>query len=131
MTENFLYNHKSLRDRRKELRNNVTVAESVLWSKLKRSQFESCRFVRQYNVGSYILDFFCPKLRLAIELDGNQHKEADSVLYDKDRGEYLKSVDIKTIRFWNGDIIKDMQSVLKNLRKELLARTSPLKVRGD
>jgi very-short-patch-repair endonuclease len=129
--DNFLYDHKSLKNRRKGLRNNLTKAEMVLWSKLKKSQFENCRFVRQYSVGPYILDFYCPKLRFAIELDGNQHKEIDSVLYDKDRGEYLKSVDIKTIRFWNNDIIKDMQNMLKNLHKELLARTSPLKVRGD
>ncbi|MEK7062846.1 MAG: endonuclease domain-containing protein [Patescibacteria group bacterium] len=129
MPENFLFNHKSLKSRRKELRNNATKAEVALWSKLKNSQL-GFKFVRQYSAGPYILDFYCPKLRLAIELDGIIHADKEKKLYDKDRDEYLKSVDIKTIRFWNNDILKDMQSALKNLQVKLLAGSPPLKVRG-
>ena len=81
----FLYNNQILKDRRKNLRNNQTPAELLLWSKLKRSQLNGSKFIRQYSVGPYILDFYCPKFRLGIELDGNQHKSSDSVIYDTER----------------------------------------------
>lgn len=112
---NFLYNNKILRGRRRDLRNNQTEEEKILWSKLKNSQIKKLKFVRQYSVGPYILDFYCPKLRLAIELDGNHHKEKEAEQYDQDRNDYLKSVGIKTIRFWNKDIYKDINRVLEKI----------------
>ena len=64
-----------------------------------------------YNVGPYILDFFCPKIRLAIELDGNKHKNAKD--YDKERELFLKDKDIKAVRFWNNVILNDLKNALK------------------
>lgn len=113
--DNFLYNNKILRDRRRDLRNNQTEEEKIIWAKLKNSQFKGLKFVRQYSVGPYILDFYCPTLRLAIELDGNQHKDKENQLYDKDRNEYLETIDIKTIRFWNHDITKNISGVLEKI----------------
>ena len=133
MDEKFLYQNKILKDRRKELRNNQTKTESLLWSKLKNSQVEGYKFTRQYSAGPYILDFYCPKLRLAIELDGAVHKERDSKLYDKDRGNYLKSVNIQTIRFWNSEVAGNIENVLDKIMKMItvIGATSPLKIRGD
>ena len=115
MKQDFLYNQKILKDRRKELRNNQTEAEKILWNHLKKKQTAKLKFVRQYSVGPYILDFYCPKLRLAIELDGSQHGEKDALLYDKDRNNYLESINIKTIRFWNNDVIKSPDIVLDQI----------------
>jgi len=119
MNDKFLYNNKVLRERRRDLRNNATEAEQILWQHLKNSKLDGCKFVRQYSIGPYILDFYCPKLRLGIELDGSYHNAQNTVLYDKDRTEYLKTVNIKTIRFWNDAIIKSTNEVLKIIRKHL------------
>ncbi len=115
MNANFLYNNKTLRERRRELRNNQTEEEKILWAKLKNSQIKGLKFVRQYSVGPYILDFYCPKLRLAVELDGGQHNDIENKLYDQGRDDYLKSVDIRTIRFWNQDVHKNINNVLEKI----------------
>lgn len=62
-------------------------------------------------MGPYILDFFCPQIRLAIELDGEQHKDAKE--YDKERELFLKDKDIKVLRFWNHEILENTKKVLK------------------
>ena len=77
-----LYNRPVLKNRRKELRNGATPAEIKLWSMLKHSNLGGYKFRRQQSVGSYILDFYCPSERLAIELDGDSHFTADAVEYD-------------------------------------------------
>lgn len=115
MDSNFLYNNKILRDRRRDLRNNQTEEERLLWSKLKNKQLKELKFVRQYSVGPYILDFYCPKLRLAIELDGDQHTEAEAVEYDKARNAYLETVDIKTLRFWNNEVHENIHGIIDKI----------------
>ena len=115
MNDKFLYNNSVLKDRRKELRNNATKAEKILWYELKGSKLEGFKFIRQYSAGPYILDFYCPKIRLAIELDGSQHREKGAKLYDQDRDSYLKSVNIKTIRFWNDELITNSNIVLNEI----------------
>jgi very-short-patch-repair endonuclease len=119
MDSKFLYNHKTLRERRRELRNNQTPAEKILWSKISKNQISGLRFLRQYSIGSYILDFYCPKIRLGIELDGNIHKEKESKIYDKDREKYLGSLDINVIRFWNDNVLKNTENVLDKLHNKI------------
>jgi len=118
MDDKFIYQNKTLRDRRRELRNNSTEAETILWNYLKSSKL-GFKFTRQYSVGAYILDFYCPKLRLAIELDGDQHKEKETVLYDQDRTKFLDGADIKVIRFWNNDVVKNIDMVLTKIRNQI------------
>ncbi|KKT41687.1 MAG: hypothetical protein UW30_C0005G0001 [Candidatus Giovannonibacteria bacterium GW2011_GWA2_44_13b] len=84
-----IYNNKILRDRRKELRYNQTKTERILWRCLSREQLGNKRFFRQYSVGGYILDFYCPKARLAIELDGGSHIPSEQKLYDTERTKSL------------------------------------------
>ena len=110
----FLYNNKTLRERRRELRNNQTEEEKLLWSKLQKSRL-GMKFVRQYSVGPYILDFYCPNKRLAIELDGSQHSRDEALLYDRDREEYLEALDIKTMRFKNSEVRIDIERVLNKI----------------
>src|SRR3989344_4021846 len=115
MDSKFLYNHKTLKDRRRDLRNNQTPAEKLLWKYLSHDKILGLRFLRQYGVGPYILDFYCSKIRLGIEVDGSPHTDTERKLYDQDRSKYLKSLDIHIIRFWNDEIFKNIKNVLDKL----------------
>jgi len=108
-----MYNNQIQKLRRQELRKNQTGAEKTLWSKIRNRQINNLKFYRQYGVGPYIIDFFCPQIRFAIELDGERHK--DAAIYDKERELFLKDKDIKTIRFWNNEVIEDVEKVLKRI----------------
>ncbi len=130
MKSKFLYNNSVLVSRRKELRNNSTEEEKVLWDYLKHGKLGGFKFIRQYSAGPYVLDFYCPKIRLAVELDGSQHNEGETILYDKDRERYLESINIKVIRFWNYELVKNPKSVLNKIYDESISCRPPLKIRG-
>lgn len=115
----FIYNDQILKTRRKELRKSGTDSERLLWKHLRNKQFYKIKFLRQYSVGPYILDFYCPSSRLAIELDGGGHAEDDQKIYDLDRTRYLRDKDIKIIRFWNADVIKNTEAVLEKIKNKL------------
>lgn len=102
MDNNFLPRDKRLNDYSRNLRNNETKQEKHLWYDFLSKQ--SVRFYRQRIIGDYIVDFFCPSLKLVIEIDGAQHYEEEAIVYDKQRTEYLESLGLKVIRFANGDI---------------------------
>lgn len=106
-----MYNDQTQKERRQELRKNQTKTENILWQRIRSRQINSLKFYRQYSIGPYILDFFCPQVRLAIELDGEQHKEA--VEYDQERELFLKDKDIYTIRFWNDEVLNHTEETLK------------------
>jgi prepilin-type N-terminal cleavage/methylation domain-containing protein len=92
------------------------------------------KFFRQYSIGPYILDFYCPTVKLAVELDGGQHNQCENKEYDESRLEYLKAQGIKVTRFWNHEVLFDIQSVLAGLALKVTPPnppSSPLKVRGD
>ena len=114
---NPLYNHKHLKEKRKELRFNATAAEAVLWKALKCKQIEGRRWRRQFSVGNYILDFYCPEIKLCIELDGNEHYTLTGEMYDEKRDEYLKRLGITIIRFENRDIWYATENVIETIRK--------------
>ena len=84
----------------KELRQNMTDAEKLLWSKLRNRQLYNFKFRRQQPIGIFIADFYCAKAKLVIELDGHAH--ADKVEYDLERTRWLNSVGYMVLRFWNG-----------------------------
>ena len=73
------------------------------------------RFFRQYSIGPYILDFYCPAVKLAVELDGGQHNESEKREYDEARSIYLKAQDIDVIRFWNHEVLLNVEDVLNKL----------------
>ena len=110
-----MYNNQIQKIRRQELRKNQTEAENILCLKIRNRQINNLKFYRQYSVGPYILDFFCPQIRLSIELDGEQHK--DTVIYDKERENFLKDKDIITIRFWNKEVLDSTEKVLNTIKE--------------
>ena len=111
-------NLKELTAIRKELRNGSTAAESTLWLSLKGCQIEGMRWRRQFSVGPYILDFYCPQLRLCIELDGAQHYTMQGGENDLLREEWLlREHGIRTIRFENKDIFINHEGVIEYIRE--------------
>lgn len=115
----FEFNNPKFKERRKELRINETTSEKILWKYLRNKSLENNKFYRQFSVGPYILDFYCPKQRLAIEIDGNQHLETDNLAYDQERTLYLESKSIKVIRYFNNEINENVEYVLENICKYL------------
>lgn len=114
-----LYNKKSLTYRRQELRNNKTDAEKYLWYELRRSQLLNKKFRRQHSIGNYVLDFYCPEEKLAIELDGEHHFEDEQKEYDEERTKYLQTFGIEVIRFKNTDVIFDRDKVVREIEKHI------------
>ncbi|OGE77845.1 MAG: DNA-cytosine methyltransferase [Candidatus Doudnabacteria bacterium RIFCSPHIGHO2_01_FULL_46_14] len=122
----YLYNNSETINHRRGLRRNQTEVEKRLWKLLRNKQFEGLKFFRQYSVGSYILDFYCPIMKLAIELDGGQHAETTNMVYDEKRSEFLKNRRIKVLRFWNNDVIENIEGVTDKLRMETTPPSLPL-----
>ncbi len=112
-------NIKSLLGRRKELRNNSTPEEILLWLRLKNSQI-GFKFRRQHSIGGYIVDFYCPTKKLVVEIDGPIHLKNESREYDKVRTEYLKGSDIKVLRFKNLEVNTETEKVVRKIKKYLL-----------
>ncbi|MFA5830463.1 MAG: DUF559 domain-containing protein [Candidatus Paceibacterota bacterium] len=102
-------NLSSAKAHRQELRRNATPQEIILWSRLKNNQI-GFKFRRQHSFGKYIADFYCPKLRLVIEIDGSQHLEQEK--YDADRTNFFESLDLKVLRFWNSEINTNLEGVM-------------------
>jgi very-short-patch-repair endonuclease len=121
----FLQNDPTLKQWRRELRRNQANAERVLWAKVRNKQLLGMRFFRQYSVGPYILDFYCPTVKLAVELDGGQHTKSDNRVYDAARSEYLKAQGIDVMRSWNNKVLLDIQSVLSLLELKVLPLPPP------
>ena len=107
-------NIKRLYHRRKELRNNSTPEEILLWLELKNSRF-GYKFRRQHSIGGYIVDFYCPSKKLVIEIDGSQHLKNKE--YDKVRSDYFEGLGIKIIRFTNKEVSTETESVVSKIRK--------------
>lgn len=82
MKNNKIFNSKKTKAQRTHLRNNLTQAESRLWSKLKGRQIFDYKFRRQHGIGNYIVDFYCPVLKLVIEVDGESHFTKKGIVND-------------------------------------------------
>lgn len=121
-------NIPTLRTFRKALRNNLTPAEAKLWTHLKSAQLNGRKFRRQHSVGLYILDFYCPTEKLAVELDGEAHNHAEAQKHDRERGLFLQRVGIKVLRFENKAVFQQTEGVLAEIRRHFgwYAETLPL-----
>lgn len=101
------------------MRRNSTPAEILLWNRLRDRRMCGHKFRRQHSIGRYVLDFYSPKLRLGIELDGSQHLKDDQVDYDQARTDWLAAQNIKIIRYWNNEILNQMESVLEDIYRTI------------
>ena len=107
--------------RRRKLRKRQTKQEKILWDFL-RNRILKVKFRRQYGIGGYILDFYCPEIKLVIELDGWQHLEKDHREYDKERTNFLKVFGCTVFRFSNSDIDNNLENVLQDIDKFIKAK---------
>jgi very-short-patch-repair endonuclease len=110
-----LHNSPCMKNRRKELRKNTTPAEQRLWRILRNRNLAGHKFRRQHSVGPYVLDFYCPAHKLAIELDGDTHFNDEAEEYDKNRTNYLNSMGIKELRFLNTDVFQNLDGVSEKI----------------
>ena len=115
MTE--IFNKKSETKKRKELRRQMPKAEVLLWIQLKGKKMQGHKFRRQYGVGPYVLDFYCPELKLAIEIDGDSHFQAGAEEYDRDRQALIEKLGIRFLRFTNSDVYESLNGVLEKVAK--------------
>ncbi|HSW90217.1 MAG TPA: endonuclease domain-containing protein [Patescibacteria group bacterium] len=114
MKRYFLFNNPNQKIKRRIQIKQSTSAEILLWERLRSKQL-GIRFSRQYSIGPYFLDFYCPSKRLAIEVDGGAHGSTDAKLYDQNRTKYLQGFNIKVLRFTNQDIFKSLDNVTNNI----------------
>ncbi len=103
---------------RKELRNNPTKAESMLWKALQKRQLEGRKFRRQHSLNNYIVDFLCPKEKLVVELDGKVHNNPVNQQYDYKRTKVLEKLGFKVLRFENSLVFEQMDMVLDAIKTE-------------
>jgi very-short-patch-repair endonuclease len=89
----------TLKGQARELRKKLAESENALWSRLRGKQLLGMQFYRQKPIGQYIVDFFAPRARLVVEVDGSQHMEENHLQRDKNRDEYLKGLGLKVLRF--------------------------------
>lgn len=105
----------NLKQNARDLRKNMTLAERKLWSKIRSKSVKGAKFYRQKIIGNYIVDFYCHKAKLVIELDGGQHYFGKGKQKDSIRDHYLFSIGIKVLRFSDRDVLKNIDGVLQRI----------------
>ena len=122
---NVINNHSDSFQKRRNLRNNATPQKRSLWLRIKNSQINGQKFIRQHSIRKYIIDFFCPLLNIAIEIDGSQHFEKEAEVYDSERTDYLESFGIIVIRFTNAEINNNIEGVILKINSILESPPPP------
>jgi len=128
MTE--FFNRPEDTEKRRQLRNNMPPAEVILWSRIWKRQLLVTKFRRQFSVGPYCVDFYCPELKLAIEVDGDSHFTPEAKAYDLVRQRYIEGFGIRFLRFTNQDIHDNLDGVLEVIANAILEPPSIPPPRG-
>jgi len=93
----------------------MTDAERLLWSKIRGKQLKGYQFYRQRIIGNYIVDFYCPKAKLVVELDGGQHYSNEGIEKDKIRDNYIEEQSLKVLRFSDRDVFENLDGVVERI----------------
>jgi very-short-patch-repair endonuclease len=102
----------------------MTDSENRLWSKIRRRQILDVQFCRQKPIGDYIVDFYAPKAKLVVEIDGSQHLDAESALKDRLRDEFMCKSGLKVLRFNSKEVLEETEGVLESIYKTMNERLS-------
>jgi very-short-patch-repair endonuclease len=113
----------------RQLRQNSTDVEKKIWQELRSNRFEGYKFRRQHDIGNYVVDFVCLQQKLLIELDGGQH--SDQKEYDDERTKYLEGLGYKVLRFWNNEVMQNMEGVMMVISSYLTPHPNPLPEEGE
>ncbi|MBI4303946.1 MAG: DUF559 domain-containing protein [Chloroflexi bacterium] len=111
--------NRDLKQRSRQLRENMTDAEKHLWAKIRMKQLRGYQFYRQKPIGEYIVDFSCPRAKLVVEIDGSQHFVDDMTEYDRVRDEHLRSLGLRVLRFTNTDVLMHIEGVIESISSEI------------
>ncbi len=122
MPRGFLPYNSKLKEAARHLRKNMTESERELWSRLRGKQLLGVQFYRQKPIGNFIVDFFAPKAKLVVEVDGSQHGAEGNRLKDKERDENLASRGIKVLRFDSREVLKSTDSVVNSIYRYIRRR---------
>jgi very-short-patch-repair endonuclease len=114
-----IFNRQRENHKRRTLRTEMPRAEGILWSKLRRRQMMGYKFRRQFSVENYVIDLYCPKLKLAIEVDGDSHFIGDSPEYDVKRQIEIENYGIAFLRFQNEEVYKNLNGVLITIEEKI------------
>jgi len=106
------FNRTTEKAKRRELRNHATDAERLLWQRLKGKQLAGVKFRRQHSIDEFILDFYAPSIKLAIEIDGPTHLSDEAMKYDEARTKYIERFGIRILRVTNVDVCTNIEGVL-------------------
>ena len=123
--------NKNLKQPSRDLRNNMTDAEQLLWQRLRRKQILGLQFYRQKPILNFIVDFYCPSANLVIECDGGQHYTAEGLEADRARDQALAQLGLNMLRFDNRQILTEIDGVVEKIycvveqRLELIKLESP------
>ena len=113
----YIHNERNKKTLRQTLRNNATSSEAILWRALKAKQVDGLKFRRQFGVGPYVIDFYCPEIRLGIELDGGVHKTSYTHEYDEMRSRFLAENGIRVLRFDNEVVFNNVEGIIEAIKK--------------
>jgi very-short-patch-repair endonuclease len=111
----------SIHENARQLRREQTDAEGRLWAELRQRRLGGYRFRRQFPIGNFIVDFCCREQHLVVEVDGSQHMERAAA--DRNRSELIEARGYRVLRFWNSDVLSNMEGVLEQILSALAAPT--------
>ena len=120
-----IFNKREVKEKRRSLRKEMPPAEVMLWTKLRGKNLNNVKFRRQYSIGPYIVDFYSPQMRLAVEIDGESHFIDGADIRDRDRQAFIESPGIYVLRFTNRDIYERLDGVIVKIAERLKLLTSP------
>jgi very-short-patch-repair endonuclease len=112
-------NRKELKDRRRDLRNNPTRAEKEMWQGLRKHRAAGYKFRRQHSLGPFIVDFYLPEWKLAVEIDGATHDDPIKKEYDARRTEFLHANKVEVIRFTDGEVLWSVDMCVEKILKKI------------
>jgi very-short-patch-repair endonuclease len=114
----------------RQLRRMMTPAERKLWWRLREARFADCHFRRQATIGRYFVDFCCHTSRLVIEVDGDSHAEPRQMIADERRSEFLRARGYRVLRFWNNDVLDNVEGVMEVIAIALAGGEDPRVPKG-
>ena len=110
-----IFNKKSFKKLRQKLRNESPPAETILWQRLRRKQIRDLKFHRQYGIGNSVVDFYCPEIKLVIEVDGDTHYQPGALPKDLLRSNKLQELGLVVLRFDNNDVYDNLSGVMDKI----------------
>ena len=111
-----------LKEKARQLRKNSTDSESILWSRLRGKQLMGVQFYRQKPIGNYIVDFFAPRVKLVVEVDGSQHRQENNLQRDNIRDAYLARSGLESLRFNSWEVLRETDAVVEIIYRRIVER---------